>query len=60
MRIELACEACGGNRFAFPEGGEDAVVTCSDCGGSVGTLRALRKQIERALLSKRNKMRRPL
>ena len=53
MKIDLACELCGGNRFAFPEGvDEDTLVTCSDCGGLVGTLRSLREQIERAILSK--------
>ena len=54
MRIDLACDVCRSNRFGFPEGGdEDAIVTCSDCGSAVGTLRSLREQIERAILSKR-------
>jgi len=54
MRIDLACDVCRSNRFGFREGGdEDATVPCSDCGGAVGTLRSLREQIERTILSRR-------
>lgn len=52
MRIELSCSACGKNRFSFPgAGGDDALVTCAECGHVVGTLGALKDQVAQAVLS---------
>jgi hypothetical protein len=60
VRIDLACDVCRGNRFAFPDGGdEDAIVTCDDCGNAVGTLRSLREQIERAILFQTKRQEQP-
>lgn len=50
MRIDLSCAQCGRNRFAFPEsGGDDAMVTCRDCGHQVGTLGDLKRRVEIAV-----------
>ena len=47
--LRLACDFCGGDRFAFPgDAEEDALVICEDCGGIVGTVRSLKEQIEQA------------
>lgn len=52
MRIELTCSSCGQNRFSFPNGGGDnAMVSCADCGQDVGSLGTLKDRVERAVLS---------
>lgn len=54
MRIELTCAACGKNRFAFPEGGDDGSnVVCEDCGHLVGTMGALKEAVAQAVIQKR-------
>ncbi len=53
MRIELSCSACGQNRFSFPEGtGDDAIVTCADCGRPVGTLGQLKERVAETVLNR--------
>lgn len=53
MRIDLTCEACGDNRFSFPrDGGDDAVVTCGECGHVVGTIGAMKDEVIQAVLGK--------
>ena len=53
MRIEIACTACGRNRFSFPiADGDEAIVTCDDCGHVIGTLGSMKDQVERAVLNR--------
>lgn len=55
MQIELGCEQCGANRFAFPEGeGDHALVTCEECGSVVGSMRALKDAGAGAVLHKQS------
>lgn len=51
MRIELACDGCGGNSFVFPQGElDEAVVECGECGRSVGTMGALKDLVAEAVV----------
>jgi uncharacterized Zn finger protein len=52
MRIELACNECGKNRFAFPDGGDDAIVACEDCGHVVGNMGDLKQAVAEAVIAK--------
>jgi uncharacterized Zn finger protein len=53
MRIELACAACGKNRFVFPEGGDDStIVACEDCGHIIGSMGELKQAVAEAVISK--------
>lgn len=53
MRIDIACSACGRNRFSFPiEEGDEAIVTCDDCGHVIGTLGSMKEKVERAVLDR--------
>lgn len=46
MRIDLACQKCGKNRFDFPADGNDAgMITCVECGQPIGTLGEIKKQV---------------
>jgi len=54
MRIELTCDQCGKNRFAFPDGGgDDAIVSCDECGHIIGSMGALKQAVAEAVVSKR-------
>lgn len=51
MRIDLACAACGKNRFSLEQAENDAcVIHCEDCGHEVGTLGELKQQVALAVL----------
>ena len=51
MRIDLACGACGGNRFALGDAQSDeAVVRCEDCSETLGTLAALKERVAALVL----------
>jgi uncharacterized Zn finger protein len=53
MRIVLTCDRCGKNRFAFPEGGgDDAIVSCEECGHIIGSMGALKQAVAEAVVSK--------
>lgn len=46
MRIELNCAKCGQNSFTIIRGmGDDAMVTCSDCGHKIGTMGELKERV---------------
>ena len=46
MRIELNCAKCGENSFTIIQGmGDDAVVSCSDCGHEIGTMAELKARV---------------
>jgi uncharacterized Zn finger protein len=46
MRIELNCAKCGQNSFTIIRGmGDDAMVSCSDCGHKIGTMGELKARI---------------
>jgi len=56
MRIDLACNVCGKNRFVFPEGGgDDEIVSCEDCGHIVGSMGALKQAVAEAVVSNTRK-----
>jgi hypothetical protein len=49
----LACAVCGKNNFDFPEaGGDDALVTCAECGHEVGTLAQVKDAVANAVTHK--------
>ncbi|MGZ8311761.1 MAG: hypothetical protein ACXWUR_06810 [Allosphingosinicella sp.] len=53
MKIELACKVCGNNRFALAQvTSDDALVRCDDCGHEIGSLRALKEEVARIVLSR--------
>lgn len=55
MRIELACAECGRNRFSFPpEGTDQDIVTCGDCGHEIGTLASLKDRVAKLVLGRRD------
>lgn len=46
MRIELKCAECADNSFSIIQGMEDdAIVSCSECGHEIGTMRELKEQL---------------
>jgi uncharacterized Zn finger protein len=56
MRIELACAECGKNNFAFPDGGGDnAIVSCGDCGHILGSMGDLKQAVAEAVITKSRK-----
>lgn len=56
MRIELACAACGENRFDLREDhANDALVYCAVCGHEIGTLAELKERVAAEVLSRSSK-----
>jgi hypothetical protein len=56
MRIELACAACGENRFDLREDhADDAFVYCAVCGHEIGTLAELKERVATEVLSRSSK-----
>jgi hypothetical protein len=55
VKINLACQVCGNNRFSLSEvHTDDAPVTCFDCGHELGTLGSLKAQVELAVMNSTN------
>jgi uncharacterized Zn finger protein len=53
VRIELTCNVCGKNRFAFPAGGgDDAIVACEECGHVVGSMGDLKQAFAEAVITR--------
>jgi uncharacterized Zn finger protein len=53
MRIDLNCAECGQNRFTIIKGmDDDAVVHCTDCGRTVGTMAELKERIATEVLKR--------
>lgn len=53
MKIELACAACGQNRFTLDEAStDDCLVTCRDCGHEIGTLGQLKSRVAEEVISR--------
>jgi len=48
MKIKLNCPECDGTRFSYDEeAGDDAVVTCADCGHVYGTMSDVRASLRK-------------
>jgi ribosomal protein S27E len=54
MKIELSCPGCGNNRLEFPLRDEEPV-RCEMCGGSLGTLAAVKRQVAEEVSSRQSK-----
>ena len=53
MKIDLSCRTCGSNHFSLEEAETDAtLVSCRECGRTMGTLGELKERVGRLVLSR--------
>lgn len=47
VSVELHCDRCGSAHLTFPaEGEDDGAIGCNDCGAPLGTMAALKAELE--------------
>ena len=52
MKVKMTCRECGNNRFNFPEGGgDDAQVSCAECGHLLGSMGTLKEAVATAVIT---------
>lgn len=53
LKIDLNCDDCSNDQFSIEEASrDDCVIICRGCGRRLGTLRQLKRQIERELVKR--------
>lgn len=53
LKIDLSCNDCSDNQFSIEEASrDDCVIVCRGCSRRLGTLRQLKRQIERELVKR--------
>ena len=53
LKIDLSCDACSEPHFTIDEANhDDCVIVCRACAQRLGTMRQLKRQIERELVKR--------